>query len=63
MNNIIKQMLEKYEIKNTIDEINSLKEIIQEIVLSGLSRGGFFDYFSFFWDTALRIFYKLDRFS
>ena len=63
MNNIIKQMLEKYEIKNTIDEINSLKEIIQEIVLSGLSRGGFFDEAAFYGDTALRIFYKLDRFS
>lgn len=43
MNNVIEQMLQKYEIKNTKDEINALKEIIQEIVLSGLSRGGFFD--------------------
>ena len=32
MSNIIEQMLEKYEIKNTDDEINALKEIIQEIV-------------------------------
>lgn len=39
MNNIIEQMISKYEIKNTTDEINALKEIIQEIVLSGLSRG------------------------
>ena len=42
MNNIISQMLSKYEIKNTNDEINALKEIIQEIILSGLSRGNFF---------------------
>lgn len=63
MNNIIEQMLSKYEIKNTIDEINALKEIIQEIVLSGLSRGGFFDEAAFYGGTALRIFYKLDRFS
>lgn len=41
MNNIITQMLAKYEIKNVDDEINALKEIIQEIVLSGLSRGVF----------------------
>lgn len=41
MNNIIEQMLSKYEIKNLNDEINALKEIIQEIVLSGLSRGVF----------------------
>lgn len=63
MSNIIEQMLSKYIIKNTNDEINALKEIIQEIVLSGLSRGGFFDEVAFYGGTALRIFYKLDRFS
>lgn len=63
MNNIIEQMLSKYEIKNTNDEVNALKEIIQEIVLSGLSRGGFFDEAAFYGGMALRIFYKLDRFS
>ena len=63
MNNVIEQMLDKYKIKNTNDEINALKEIIQEIVLSGLSRGGYFDEVAFYGGTALRIFYKLDRFS
>lgn len=63
MNNIICQMLDKYEIKNTQNEINALKEIIQEIVLSGLSRGGFFENACFYGGTALRIFYNLDRFS
>ena len=63
MNNIIEQMLSKYEIKNITDEINALKEIIQEIVLLGLSRSGFFDKAAFYGGTALRIFYKLDRFS
>lgn len=63
MSNIIEQMLSKYIIKNTNDEINALKEIIQEIVLSGLSRGGFFNEVAFYGGTALRIFYKLDRFS
>lgn len=63
MNNIIKQMLDKYEPKNINDEINALKEIIQEIVLSGLSRGNFFNEAAFYGGTALRIFYGLDRFS
>lgn len=63
MNNVIEQMLMRYEIKNTNDEINALKEIIQEIILSGLSRGGFFNEAAFYGGTALRIFYKLDRFS
>mgnify|MGYP002521565318 FL=1 len=63
MNNIIEQMLSKYDIKNTNDEINALKEIIQEIVLSGLSRGNFFNEAAFYGGTALRIFYNLERFS
>lgn len=63
MSNIIEQMLGNYEIKNTTDEVNAIKEIIQEIVLSGLSRGGFFNEAAFYGGTALRIFYNLDRFS
>ena len=63
MNNIIDQMLSQYEIKNTNDEINALKEIIQEIVLAGLARSNFFDKAAFYGGTALRIFYNLDRFS
>lgn len=63
MNNIVGQMLSKYESKNINDEVNALKEIIQEIVLAGLSRGNFFDEAAFYGGTALRIFYKLDRFS
>ncbi len=63
MNNILKQMLEKYDIKNEQDEINAIKEIIQEIILSGLSRGRFFNEAAFYGGTALRIFYGLNRFS
>ena len=63
MNNVLNQMLEKYEIKNIQDETNAMKEIIQEIVICGLSRGGFFDEAAFYGGTALRIFYGLNRFS
>ena len=63
MNSVLQIMLSKYKIKNTIDETNAMKEIIQEIVLSGLSRGGFFDEAAFYGGTALRIFYGLNRFS
>ena len=34
MNNIIEQMLSKYDVKNTTDEINVLKEKITTIVWS-----------------------------
>lgn len=40
-----------------------MKEIMQEIVLCGLSRAGFFKEAAFYGGTALRIFYGLDRFS
>ena len=63
MNKMIEQMLSKYNPINIVDEVNALKEIIQEIVLVGLYRGGFFDKAAFYGGTALRIFYGLDRFS
>ncbi len=63
MQQIVSQMLSKYPIKNLADKKNAIKEIVQEIVLCGLSRGGFFKEAAFYGGTALRIFYGLDRFS
>ena len=59
----VQQMLEKYDCKTSDDYKNALKEIIQEVALCGLSRGGFFKKAAFYGGTALRIFYGLDRFS
>lgn len=63
MENVIQQMLSSYEINNIQDRQNAMKEIMQEMVLSGLSRAGFFKEVAFYGGTALRIFYALDRFS
>ena len=63
MNSYIEQMLKPYKIENLYDQKNAMKEIIQEIVLCGLSRAGFFEQAAFYGGTALRIFYGLDRFS
>ena len=63
MEQIINQMLAKYEFNNNEDRVNALKEVIQEAVLCGLSRAGFFKEVAFYGGTALRIFYGLDRFS
>ena len=63
MNNILSQMLSKYQINNIEDKKNAIKEIVQEIVLCGLSRSDFFEKVAFYGGTALRIFYGLDRFS
>lgn len=63
MNTIISQMLETYQNNSHDDKRNVIKEIMQEIVLCGLSRAGFFKVAAFYGGTALRIFYGLSRFS
>lgn len=63
MNQIINQMLNKYSGQTVYDKKNSIKEVVQEIMLCGLSRAGFFKAATFYGGTALRIFYGLDRFS
>lgn len=63
MNDAITQMLAAYDVRDLYDRKNAMKEIMQEIVLCGLSRAGFFKRAAFYGGTALRIFYGLDRFS
>lgn len=60
---VLEQMLKKYDVKTPEDKKHAIKEIIQEIVLSGLARSNFFKDAAFYGGTALRIFYGLDRFS
>lgn len=62
-NTVIEQMLRHYDLRSEYDKKNAMKEIMQEIVLCGLSRGGFFKSAAFYGGTALRMFYGLDRFS
>lgn len=63
MKTILEQMIEEYHPKNNEEKRNAIKEVMQEIVLCGLSKAGFFKNAAFYGDTALRIFYGLDRFS
>lgn len=63
MNRSIEQMLKNYSVHTVYDKKKAMKEIMQEIVLCGLSRAGFFKEAAFYGGTALRIFYGLDRFS
>lgn len=62
-NRIIEQMLAAYDLNSYYDKKNAMKEVMQEIVLCGLSSSGFFKSAAFYGGTALRIFYGLDRFS
>jgi len=64
MNNpIFDNMLSRYEIRTKDDKTNALHEVMQQIALAGLYRGGFFDKAAFYGGTCLRIFYGLQRFS
>ena len=63
MRSPIKDMLDRYTCITMDDYRNALKEIVQEIALCGLSRGGFFKNAAFYGGTALRMFHNLDRFS
>lgn len=56
-------MLKAYDCRTADDYRHVLNEIVQEIALLGLYRGGFFAKAAFYGGTALRIFYGLDRFS
>lgn len=61
--NIFEQMLARYDIKTDEQKRNAAHEVMQEITLAGLYRGGFFDKAAFYGGTCLRIFHKLPRFS
>ncbi len=63
MNNAIETILRKYNPRNNAERESAAREIIQEIALAGLSRGGFFKKAAFYGGICLRIFYGLDRFS
>ncbi len=63
MNSALDSMLQTNDARSLAERRHVVKEIIQELVLCGLSRAGFFDYAAFYGGTALRIFYGLDRFS
>lgn len=59
----IEEIIKSYNPKTLNDNKSILREIIQSIVLVGLSRTDFFKKASFYGGTALRIFYNLNRYS
>lgn len=60
---VVEQMLQKYHLTSNEDYTNALREVMQEIALAGLYRGGFFDKAAFYGGTCLRVFHGLQRFS
>ena len=60
---MIKEWLDSYKLRNKEEALQALREIMQDIALAGLQRAGFFEKAAFYGETALRIFYGLNRFS
>lgn len=63
MNDIYHKMLSAYDLSTEQQKRNAIFEVNQQIILSGLYNGGFFDKAAFYGGTCLRIFYNLQRFS
>lgn len=60
---IVKKKLTDPQIQNEKDYWNELREITQNIILSGLRKTDFFDNAVFMGGTALRLIYGLNRYS
>lgn len=60
---MIKEWIAEYKPQNEEEIISALREIMQEITLAALSRTNFFEKAALYGGTALRIFYRLDRYS
>lgn len=63
MNDIYNFMLQEHDLSSTDSRRNAMYEVMQQVVLSGLYRGGFFKNAAFYGGTCLRIFHKLGRYS
>jgi predicted nucleotidyltransferase component of viral defense system len=63
MNGIFEQMLSVYDTSTTLAKRNAMLEVMQQVSLAGLQRGGFFEKAAFYGGTCLRIFHGLGRYS
>ena len=63
MKDIFEQMLSRYPMDSADTRRNAVCEVLQQVVLSGLYRGGFFNEAAFYGGTCLRIFHGLERYS
>ena len=60
---VFDQMLSRYQTAGKDNLANATREVMQQIILAGLFRCGFFDRAAFYGGTCLRIFHGLQRFS
>lgn len=63
MSGIFERMLSAYDTSTDISKRNATYEVMQQVALAGLQRGGFFEKAAFYGGTCLRIFHGLGRYS
>lgn len=62
-NEIYDSMLSRYDVTTEQNKRNAIFEVNQQVILSGLYAGGFFESAAFYGGTCLRVFHGLQRFS
>jgi predicted nucleotidyltransferase component of viral defense system len=60
---IFDEMVAAYNPQNAEQRLYAQHQTMQQIVLAGLQKGGFFEHAAFYGGTCLRIFHSLPRFS
>lgn len=63
MSGIFERMLSAYDTSTPMAKRNATYEVMQQVALAGLQRGGFFEKAAFYGGTCLRIFHGLGRYS
>lgn len=63
MSGIFERMLSAYDTSTPMANRNAIYEVMQQVALAGLQRGGFFEKAAFYGGTCLRIFHDLGRYS
>ena len=63
MHSVVSDMLNESRPRSLDEHVRALREILQQVALQGLWRGGFFQRAAFYGGTALRLLHGLDRFS
>ena len=63
MNTIFDRLLAAHHSSSAAHKRNAVTEVMQQIALAGLHRGGFFDKAAFYGGTCLRVFHGLQRYS
>ena len=60
---VFDEMVASHKPQTSQQRYNAQQQVMQQLVLAGLYKGGFFEHAAFYGGTCLRIFYNLPRFS